>query len=54
MVPDDERLYSVLTYAARNNIFLLRINDKVPTVKGWQSLVFDLEPLEYLTCILNT
>lgn len=27
--------------------------EKTPTVKGWQRVLFDLVPLEYLTCILN-
>lgn len=48
-----KRLYCVLTYAGRKNILLQWINEKVPTVKGWQGVVFDLVPLEYLTCILH-
>ena len=49
----NKRLYCVLTYAARKNILLQWINERVPTVKGWQGVVFDLVPLKYLTCILH-
>ena len=41
------------SYAARKNILLQWINERVLTVKGWQGIVFDLVPLEYLTCILH-
>lgn len=27
---------------------------KRPTIKGWQRVVLDLVPLEYLTCVLNS
>ena len=50
----NKRLYCILTYAARKNILLQWINEKVPTVKGWQKVVFDMVPLEYLTCILHS
>lgn len=49
-----KRLYCILTYAARKNILLQWITEKVPTVKGWQRLVLDMVPLEYLTCIVHS
>ncbi len=39
----NKSLYCILTYAARKNILLQWINEKVPTVKGWQRVVFELE-----------
>jgi len=49
----NKKLYCIVTYAARKNILLQWINERIPTVKGWQGVVFDLVPLEYLTCILH-
>lgn len=49
----NKRLYCILTYAARMNILLQWINERVPTVQGRQGVVFDLVSLEYLTCILH-
>lgn len=48
----NQRLYCILTYAARKNILLQWISDKEPTVTGWHKVLFDLVPLEYLTCMV--
>lgn len=50
----NQRLYCILTYAARKNILLQWINDKESTVKGWHKVLFDLVPLEYLTCMVHS
>ena len=50
----NKRLYNLLTFAARKNILLQWISDKSPSVKGWAKIIFELIPLEYLTCILHT
>ena len=48
-----KRLYNVLTFAARKNIIVQWISDKGPSVSGWRKVIFELFPLEYLTCILH-
>ena len=50
----NKRLYNLLTFAARKNILLQWISDKSPSIKGWSQIVFELIPLEHLTCILHT
>uniref|UniRef100_A0A3P9KND8 Reverse transcriptase domain-containing protein n=1 Tax=Oryzias latipes TaxID=8090 RepID=A0A3P9KND8_ORYLA len=48
------RLYDILTYAARKNIFLSWISDKPPSKANWHRLIIELFPLEYLTCLLHS
>lgn len=48
-----KRLYCILTLAERKNILLQWTSARGPTVKGWQRILQDLVPLEYLTCALH-
>ena len=48
------RLYNILTYAARKNIFLSWISDKPPTKSNWHKIIMECFPLEYLTCLLHS
>ena len=48
------RLYNILTFAARKNILLQWISDKVPSIKDWHKILFEWVPLEYLTCTLHS
>uniref|UniRef100_A0A3B3BVU9 Reverse transcriptase domain-containing protein n=1 Tax=Oryzias melastigma TaxID=30732 RepID=A0A3B3BVU9_ORYME len=48
------RLYDILTYAARKNIFLSWISEKPPSKANWHRLIIELFPLEYLTCLLHS
>ena len=50
----NQRLYCILTYAARKNILLRWISDKVPSIKGWHKVLSDMVPLEYLTCVIHS
>ena len=50
----NQRLYCILTYAARKNILLQWISDRDPTVKGWHKVLFDMVPLEYVTCMVHS
>ena len=50
---DNKRLYNILTFAARKNILLQWVSDKVPSVCGWRKIIFELIPLEYLTNVIH-
>lgn len=52
--PGSGRLYDILTYAARKNIFLSWISDKPPSKTSWHKLIMELFPLEYLTCLRHS
>ncbi len=49
-----KRLYNILTFAARKNILLQWVSDKAPSVSGWQKIISELIPLEYLTGIMHS
>ena len=49
----NKRLYNILTFAARKNILLHWVKDKVPSICGWRKIIFDLIPLEYLTNVIH-
>lgn len=48
------RLYDILSYAARKNIFLSWRSDKPPTRKNWHKIIMKCFPLEYLSCLLHS
>lgn len=49
-----KRLFSILTFAARKNILMFWISEKTPSIKKWHSLVKELIPMEFLTCMLHS
>ena len=49
----NKRLYNILTFAARKNIILQWVNNKIPSVCGWRKIIFELIPLEYLTNVIH-
>ena len=49
-----KRLFNLLTYAARKNILLSWINEKPPKKRGWDKIIMQCMPLEYLTCLLRS
>ena len=46
------RLYNILTYAARKNIFLSWISDKPPTKSNWHTIIMECFSLEYFICLV--
>ena len=49
-----KRLYDILAYAARKNIFLSWISEKPPSKANWHQIIIECIPLEYLTCLLHS
>ncbi len=50
----NRRLFDVMTFSAWKNIILQWISDKAPSVQGWQKVLMELLPLQYLTCIIHS
>ncbi len=48
------RLYDILAFTARNNIFLSWISDKPPTKFTWHKIVMECFTSEHLTCLLHS
>ncbi len=48
------RLFDILAFTARNNIFLSWISDKPPTKFTWHKIAMEYFTPEYLTCLLHS
>ena len=45
----NKRLYDILTFAAKINILLQWVSDKIPSVCGWRKIIFELIPRASVT-----
>lgn len=45
-----KKLLYILTLCARKNILLKWVDCKPPTTAGWHTVIFNIIPMEYLTC----
>ena len=50
----NHRLYDILAFSARKNIFMSWISDKPPTKTSWHKMIMECFTLEYLTYMLHS